>query len=489
MDLPPETRYADYGDKKIAYQKTGIGNRRIVLINGAAGHLELIWTDPAFADSLEHLASAAELLVFEQLGFGMSDPLDHLPSIEEQAQEIAAVMDAAGWESASIAAIWTPSMAVAVFAAMHPERVEHLVLLTPFAQGWGASEDLMGWTREERLEFDAEWDEVLKEWGTGRSLQAFSPAVATPRTMRRWGVLERISASPAVMQGLYQRFRAADAREAMAAIQAPTLVVNLASTRLPEAAVRYVAELIPHAEYIVLPATTDNSFLWRSFTHEVERFVLGSAPRPEARRSLKTVLFTDIVASTEQAALLGDTAWRQVLSDHERLLRRHVDDADGRVVKLIGDGSLCAFDSPARAIRCAERVCAAGPRELDLEIRAGLHTGECEITGDDLAGIAVHIAARVSAKAGPGEVLVSRTVRDLVVGSGVVLSSRGEYELKGVDGAWELFALDGGTAPASAPDQTRSLRAGDKVALAGARRAPGLLRAASRLSSRGRRSP
>ncbi len=202
-----------------------------------------------------------------------------------------------------------------------------------------------------------------------------------------------------------------------------------------------------------------------------------------------TVLFTDIVGSTEQAALLGDARWREVLVSHERMLRREVEGVGGRLVKLIGDGSLSTFDGPARAIRCAERICAAAG-ELDLRIRAGLHTGECEVIDDDIAGMAVHIAARVSAQAGPGEVLVSRTVRDLVTGSGIALQSRGQRDLKGVEGSWELFAVGNETAPLPAPDQTRELRASDRVVLLAARRAPGLLRAASRIGTRhDRREP
>jgi class 3 adenylate cyclase len=212
--------------------------------------------------------------------------------------------------------------------------------------------------------------------------------------------------------------------------------------------------------------------------------MFGSVRDVNPDRALMTVLFTDIVGSTEQAALLGDGRWRQLLIMHEQMLRREVEAAGGgRVVKLIGDGSLSTFDGPARAIRCAERICAAAD-ELDVEIRAGLHTGECEVIDNDLAGIAVHIAARVSAQAGPGEVLVSRTVRDLVTGSGIALQSRGEHELKGVPGSWELFAVGSETAPLPAPDQTRQLRASDRVVLLAARRAPGLLRAASRIGTR-----
>jgi class 3 adenylate cyclase len=265
--------------------------------------------------------------------------------------------------------------------------------------------------------------------------------------------------------------------------------VRPAGNPLPDAAVRYVAELLPHASYEDLPETDSTSEFFSTYLRRAEEFMFGATGDVRADRALLTVLFTDIVGSTEQAALLGDVRWRELLMAHERMLRREVEAVGGRLVKLTGDGSLSTFDGPARAIRCAERICAAAD-ELDLRIRAGLHTGECEVIEGDVAGIAVHIAARVSAQAGPGEVLVSRTVRDLVTGSGIALQSRGELELKGVPGTWELFAVGSETAPLPAPDQRRQLRASDRVVLLAARRAPGLLRAASRIGTRqDRRKP
>ncbi len=232
------------------------------------------------------------------------------------------------------------------------------------------------------------------------------------------------------------------------------------------------------------------SEFFSTYFRRCEEFIFGATSDVSPDRALMTVLFTDIVGSTEQAALLGDARWREVLVSHERMLRREVEGVGGRLVKLIGDGSLSTFDGPARAIRCAERICAAAAEELDLRVRAGIHTGECEVIDDDIAGMAVHIAARVSAQAGPGEVLVSRTVRDLVTGSGIALQSRGQRDLKGVEGSWELFAVGNETAPLPAPNQTRQLRASDRVVLLAARRAPGLLRAASRIGTRhDRREP
>lgn len=250
-----------------------------------------------------------------------------------------------------------------------------------------------------------------------------------------------------------------------------------------------MADLVPQATYEELPETDRMSEFWANYLRRAEKFMFGESGDVSTDRALLTVMFTDIVSSTERAAQLGDTRWRELLTAHEQMLRREVDTVGGRLVKMTGDGSLSTFDGPALAIRCAERI-NAGARELGLEIRAGLHTGECELIEADVAGIAVHIAARVSAKAGPGEVLVSRTVRDLVTGSGIALQSRGEHQLKGVPDNWELFVVGNETAPLPAPDQTRDLRASDRVVMLAARRTPGLLRAASRIGTRHqRRSP
>ena len=279
--------------------------------------------------------------------------------------------------------------------------------------------------------------------------------------------------------------RAADVREVLRSVQAPTLVLRLPGNALPEATTRHVAELLPNASYREIEETDNFGEMFWSLTRHAEEHMFGATGPVNADRALMTVLFTDIVNSTEQAAVLGDGRWREILGVHQRKLRGEVDAHGGRVVKLIGDGSLSTFDGPARAIRCAERLCGA-TRDLGLEIRAGLHTGECEVLEDDIAGIAVHIAARVSSLAGAGEVLVSRTVRDLVTGSGIELRPRGEYELKGVPDTWELFAVGAHVAPLPAPDQTRKLKTTDRFVLSAARRAPGILRAASRIGARRR---
>ena len=486
MEIPPEVRYVVREGKNIAYQRFGSGDRRLVIIPTSAGNLDLWWTDAAMSDVLVRVAERWDCVMYDQLGLGLSDPVDHVPTIEERAADLAAVMDAAGFASATIDTSYDASLGAVLFAAQQPERVDALLLMAPFAQGWLSApvEELVGWEDAERVAaYEREWDHAYERWGRGESLRMTMPALATPRNTRTWGILERACASRAMVRTQQAISSRADVRDVLRSVQAPALVLRPAGNTLPEAAMRYVAELLPNATYEELPETDRMSEFFSTYFRRCEEFILGAPGDVRADRAVLTVLFTDIVGSTEQAALLGDARWREVLGSHERMLRREVEGVGGRLVKLIGDGSLSTFDGPARAIRCAERICAAAG-DLDLRIRAGLHTGECEVIDDDIAGIAVHIAARVSAYAGADEVLVSRTVRDLVTGSGITLQSRGERDLKGVEGVWELFAVGTETAPLPAPDQTRELRTGDRVVLFAARRAPGLLRAASRLGTR-----
>jgi class 3 adenylate cyclase/pimeloyl-ACP methyl ester carboxylesterase len=485
MEIPPEVRYVVRDGRSIAYQHFGSGGRRLVLF-GNIGNLDLLWSDPSFYEMAPQAADRGEIVMFDQLGFGLSDPVDHVPTFEERAADLGAVMDEGGFERATICAIGDCCLTSMVFAAQHPERVEGLVLLQPFAQGWRSApfEELVGWDSPDQVEaYDRAWGDVIANWGRGDSLRIDFPGLASPRNLRVWGMLERAWTSPAMLQMLHQIASTADVRDILPAVQAPALVLRMPGDMLPAGVMHHVAERLPSGSYKELPAAHSIGEFFSDYLREVEQFVFGSVGDVNPDRALMTVLFTDIVGSTEQATRLGDARWRELLVAHERMLRREVDGAGGRLVKLVGDGSLSAFAGPARAIRCAERICAAAS-ELDLTIRAGLHTGECEAIDNDIAGIAVHIAARISAKAGPGEVLVSRTVRDLVIGSGIILQTRGEHDLKGVADSWELFAAGSDTSPLPAPDQTRDLRTTDRLVLLAARRAPGLLRAASRIGTR-----
>ncbi len=485
MEVPPEVRYAVREGKSIAFQRFGSGERRLVWIPTSVGNLDLSWSVGAICDMWVHHAERAECVLYDQLGTGLSDPVDHVPTIEERAADLGAVMDAAGFASATICAAYDACLGAVVFAAQFPERVDGLVLLGPFGQGWLSApvEELVGWSDADQVAaYELAWEHIIKEWGRGESLHMEMPGLATPRNLRVWGMLERAFASREMHRTQHEIASTADVRDVLRTVQARALVLRPYRNTLPEAVNRYVAELLSHGSYEELPETHDIAEFFASLQRSVEQFIFGVAREMHADRALMTVLFTDIVGSTEQAALLGDARWRELLVAHERMLRREVEAASGRVVKLIGDGSLSTFGGPARAIRCAERICAVAG-ELDLRIRAGIHTGECEVIGDDIAGMAVNIAARVSAQAGAGEVLVSRTVRDLVTGSGIVLQPRGEHELKGVPGSWELLAVGAETAPLPAPNQTRDLRAADRLVLLAARRAPGLLRAVSRVGT------
>jgi class 3 adenylate cyclase len=485
MEIPPEVRYVVREGRSIAYQRFGSGGGRVVSF-GNIGNLDLLWSDPSFYDVSLQRVDRSEVVMFDQLGFGLSDPVDHVPTFEERAADLGAVMDAAGFERATICAIGDCCLTSMVFAAQHPARVDGLVLMGPYAQGWRSApfEELVGWDSADQVElYDRAWEDVIANWGRGASLRLEFPELATPRNMRVWGMLERAWTSPAMLRTLQQIAATADVRDVLPSVQAPALVLRMPGDTLPDGVMRDVADRLPNGSYQELPAANSIGEFFTDYLREIERFMFGSARDVNPDRALMTVLFTDIVGSTEQATQLGDVRWRELLVAHERLLRREIEGVGGRLVKLIGDGSLSTFDGPARAIRCAERICAAAG-ELDVRIRAGLHTGECEVIDHDVAGIAVHIAARVSAQAGSGEVLVSRTVCDLVTGSGIALQSRGERELKGVPGSWELFAVGGETAPLPAPDQTRELRASDRVVLLAARRAPGLLRVASRIGAR-----
>lgn len=488
MEIPPETRYVDRGGKGIAFQHFGSGDRRLVQVVTGLGNLDLWWTDAAFCEVMLRVADRLDCMMYDELGMGLSDPVDHVPTLEERAADLGAVMDTAGFESATIYASYDACLSAVLFAAQHPERVEALVLLIPFAQGWRSApaEELVGWKDAAEVEaYDRAADELYEHWGQGLMLGMMMPSLISPRNVRMSAMLERARASPAMIRVQIEIARAADVREVLRSVQAPTLVVRLTGNALPEATTRYVAELLPNASYQEIAETDSFSELYSSTVRHVEDFMFGAARPVNTDRALMTVLFTDIVNSTEQAAVLGDARWREILAIHERKLRGEVETLGGQVVKLIGDGSLSTFSGPARAIRCAERLSVAA-RELGLEIRAGLHTGECEVLEADVAGIAVHIAARVSSLAEAGEILVSRTVRDLVTGSGIELEPRGEYELKGVPGTWELFAVGAQMTPLPAPDQTRKLKTTDRLVLSAARRAPGVLRAASRIGGRRR---
>ena len=442
----PETRYARSGEYSIAYQVVGEGELDLVYVPGLASHLEVFWEEPAYSRFLHRLASFSRLILMDRLGTGLSDrlPPSQASIYEQRMDDIRAVMDAVGSERAALLGWSEGAPLCATFAATYPQRTTALVMYGGMARfvrsedyPWGIPED----------EMDAFIEVIPTTWGQDEELlRLWAPSVAdSPGPRRWWTRYGRLAASPGAATALFQMVRELDVRDILPAIRVPTLVVHRTGDTLMRVEHgRYMAERIPGAKLVELPG---EDHLWwfgdqDAIVDEVEEFLTGARSAPEANRVLATVMFTDIVSSTERAAELGDTRWRELLQSHEAIVRRQLTRHRGREVKTTGDGFLATFDGPARAIGCA-RAIAEGVRPLGIEVRAGLHTGECEVMNGDIGGIAVHTGARVSAEAGPGEVLVSSTVKDLVAGSGIEFEERGARELKGVPGEWRLYAVSG----------------------------------------------
>ena len=438
--MEPETRYALSDDLRVAYQVVGEGPRDLVLVPGFVSNLELAWEYPPYERFMRRLAAFARVIVFDKRGSGLSDPVGDAATIEERMDDIRAVMDAAGSERADLFG-WSEGAAIsALFAASRPDRVSGLVLYGSFPRGtptedfpWAMSRDVWELSlQEDREEF----------WGRGLSLAMLAPSRFEDESLVRWWArFERQSMSPRLMRAVMRLDMELDIRSVLPSIRVPTLVVHRTGDVLPVEGGRWLAEQVPGARFVELPG--DDHWPWTSdpddIVDEVEEFLTGARGEREADRVLATVMFTDIVGSTERASELGDRRWRDLLDQHDKLVRREVERERGRAVKTTGDGVLATFDGPARGIKAARAICAE-VRRLGIEVRAGLHTGECELRDGDVGGIAVHIGARVSSMAAPGEVLVSGTVKDLVVGSGIDFADRGAHPLKGVPGEWRLYA-------------------------------------------------
>jgi class 3 adenylate cyclase/pimeloyl-ACP methyl ester carboxylesterase len=458
------------------------------MVPSLPSHLDLLWVESGFAEILNRLATAARVVIFDPRGVGLSDPLDHVPTIEEFADDLEAVMDAAGVQRATLFGVWLSALIAAMFAARAPRRVGGMVLLWPYTQGSRSLPDtglIIGWDEHMSRSMRVLDDLVENHWGEGRSLGVIAPGLDTPWLRRSWGMLERASASPSTIRLLTQSFEEVDVEEVFKTIATPTVVLTTQDSLQPEAIPRHVADLLPNSEFHVLPASTAARTLGEFYApaiEHVERVVSGGRRPQGGDRMLATVMFTDIVGSTELATRLGDHAWRSLLGRHDHLVHQHLAAAGGRLVGTAGDGSLSIFDGPARAIRCAVSLTEAA-RGLGLALRVGLHTGECERVGHDVAGVGVHIGARVGALAAPGQVWVSRTVRDLVAGSGIEFSSRGQHELKGVPGTWELFSVASrSTTAVAVVAEAPPIGPADRVLLRLAHRNPGVLRAAGRLA-------
>ena len=441
--MVPETRYARAGDVHIAYQVVGNGPIDLVYVPPQLQQVEHLWAEPRIAAFFERLARFSRLILFDRRGTGLSDPISSATTLEDQMEDVTAVLDAVGSEQAAIFAQAEGAAMAALYAATHPDRTRALVLYAGMVRMTGAPGYEWPGTPQERAR---RMEEIFAAWGTGERLAVIAPSVTDDGALRSWFArLERLAASPGQLRLLFDIAGETDVRDVLPSIAAPTLVMH----RREDLAIdvrhsRYAAAHIPGARYVELEGRDNLLVVGDSerILAEVERFLTGTHTPPEPDRVLATVMFTDIVGSTETAARLGDRAWRELLARHDALSRAQLERFRGRAVKSLGDGFLATFDGPARAIRCALELRDA-VRELGVELRAGLHTGECEAIGEDVGGLAVHIGARVGALAAPREVLVSNTVKDLVVGSGIDFADRGEHALKGVPGTWRLWAAGG----------------------------------------------
>ncbi len=431
--MPPQTLYARRGDVNIAYQVVGDGPIDPLWAPGFISHVDLLWSEPLATSFFRRVASFSRLILFDKPGTGASDPVAGPPTLEERVEDMRAVLDAAGVQRAALVGVSEGGPMSVLFAATYPERIQSLVIYGSFAKG-SPSPDYLPDSHSEYFELRGRVDAMVDNWGEGRAVPIFAPSIAdSPAMISAYALFERASASPAMARALVRSARELDVRAVLPSIGVPTLVLHRAGD-VPFAAAngRYMAEMIPGARYVELPGEDHAPRVGdtEALVAEIEEFLTGARHAPEPDRVLATVLLTDIVGSTQLAAELGDRRWRELLESHDELSRASFERFGGREVKATGDGFLAAFDGPAKAIRCAGEISEA-VRPLGIEIRSGVHTGECEQRGEDLGGLAVHIGARVGATAGPSETLVSSTVKELVVGSGIEFKERGVETLKG----------------------------------------------------------
>jgi class 3 adenylate cyclase/pimeloyl-ACP methyl ester carboxylesterase len=439
-----ETRYAKSGELRIAYQVHGDGPIDLLFAPGYLSHLEQNQWWPGYAAFIEKMAAFSRLIIFDRRGTGLSDRILALGSFEELMDDIGVVLDAAGSERAALFGGAEGGPMCALFAASYPERTSALVLGASYARRTWAPDHPWGLDEETQQRI---LDGYEERWGRlGFGARALAPSLAGDERFQAWyAQAQRFSGTPASARAWFRITMEIDVRDVLPAIRVPTLVIHRSGDLvIPVEAGRYTAQHIPDAKFVEVPGDDHFPFVGDvdSIVDEVEEFLTGSRRTRELDRVLATVLFTDIVDSTRIAADLGDRRWTELLAEHHRLVQDELARHRGKVVRVEGDGTLSTFDGPARAVRCACAIRDA-VRALDLEIRAGLHTGEIELAVTGVEGIAVHIGARVAALAGAGEVLVSSTVKDLVVGSGIEFADRGTHELRGVPDAWRVYGVTG----------------------------------------------
>jgi class 3 adenylate cyclase/pimeloyl-ACP methyl ester carboxylesterase len=441
--MEPEISYAKSRGLNVAYAVAGDGPLDLVVVPGFVSHLEAAFGQPAISNATRRLSSFARVIIFDKPGTGLSDPTPGPSTLEERMEDLTAVLDAVGSERAALFGVSEGAPMCALFAASHPERTEALIMYGSYAKGI-AGDDYPWAPLQEQVDLGGEM--IEEEWGTGVMLEVYAPSkLDDPDFARWWAQYQRQAASPGMARATARLASEVDIREVLPAISVPTLILHRKHDSLwPVEGARYISEQIEGAELVELEGIDHFPFVGDSEAvfGEVESFLTGSRRMPEPERQLLTVMFTDIVDSTKRGAEMGDRLWHNLLDGHNEVVREQLERFRGREVSTAGDGFLATFDGPARGIACAEEITRA-VRPLGIEVRAGLHTGEVEIRGEDIGGMTVNIGARISAMAGPGEVLVSGTVKDLVVGSDIEFEPRGSHPLKGVPGEWDVFVATG----------------------------------------------
>ncbi len=441
---PPETKYVSIGDGDVAYQVLGEGPGDLLFCNSLGGHVDLIWQIPQAAEFFQKLSTIKRVLHMDRRGSGASDAvtLKAIPTWEELAEDIIGVLDAAESERADLLGINEVGPIAVLFAAMHPERVGSVILINTAARYMEAPDYPIGVAP---AALGTIFDLLTASWGSDAFAAATNPTRVDDREFIKAAArMNRASATPSTAAAQMRYFLGSmDVRPFLPLVQTPTLVLQVTDSPFTLLAHgQYLADHIPGATFVPMPGGDMTPPFGPNAVPEIAEFLTGERPSFEVERVLTTILFTDIVGSTERAAALGDESWRALLDAHDRVTREHLRRFRGREVKNTGDGFLVSFDGPARAIRCATAI-SEDVKALGIEVRIGLHTGECELRGDDIGGLAVHIAARVNALAAPSQILVSSTIKDLVVGSGISFAEHGEHTLRGVPGSWKLFAVAG----------------------------------------------
>ncbi len=443
MSTMPETKYARSGDINIAYQVVGEGSLNLVYVPGWISNVELAWEEPSYRRFLERLASFSRLILFDKRGTGLSDPVsdDQLPTLEQRMDDVRAVMDAVGVERAALLGVSEGVPMCALFAATYPHRTLSLVLYSGYAKRIYSDDYPWAPTREERQVF---FDAIAQGWGGVVDLNTLAPTVALDDRFKQWwAMFLRRSASPKRALALGRMNTEIDTRSILPAIRVPTLILHRTNDHDSDVGgSRWMATQIPNAKYVELDGEDHLPFVGDAevLLDEIQEFLTGTRSAVVPDRVLGTMLFTDIVGSTERAAELGNQRWADLNQAHFKILRRELERYRGHEIHTTGDGILATFDGPARAVRCGSAMSEA-VRQLGIEIRVGLHTGEYELIGNDIAGVAIHIAARVMSKASANEVWVSSTVKDLIAGAGIDFQDRGTHALKGVPGEWHLYQV------------------------------------------------